>query len=148
MRVCDVVQRAPITLPPDGTIRQAAELMEVEGVGAIVVVDGHRPCGVVTDRDIVRRGVARGLPGDARVDGVMSSPVVTIDADADTRQAFDVLQGHAVRRLVMVRDGVVVGMLSADDLLVCLSSDLANLARPVTAELLFAHRDPRVPANT
>ena len=147
MRVCDVVQREPITLPPDGTIRQAAELMEAKGVGAVIVVDGHRPVGVVTDRDIVRRGVARGLAADARVDAVMSSPLVTIDADADVRHAFDILHGHAVRRLAMMRDGVVVGVLSADDLLVCLSSDLANLARPVTAELLFAHRDAPLPAK-
>ena len=147
MRVCDVVQREPITLPPDGTIQQAAGLMEAKGVGAVIVVDGHRPVGVVTDRDIVRRGVARGLAADARVDAVMSSPVVTIDADADVRHAFDILHGHAVRRLAMMRDGVVVGVLSADDLLVCLSSDLANLARPVTAELLFAHRDAPLPAK-
>ena len=147
MRVSDLVQREPITLPPDGTIRQAAELMEAEGVGAVIVVDGHRPVGVVTDRDIARRAVAHGLQGDARVDAVMSSPVVTIDADADLRHAFDILHGHAVRRLAMMRDGIVVGVLSADDLLVCLSSDLANLARPVTAELLFAHRDPPLPAK-
>jgi CBS domain-containing protein len=147
MRIADVIQRAPITLAPEASIRQAARLMESKGVGAIVVVDGQRPLGMVTDRDIVRRGVAHGLPDDARIDGIMSSPIVTIDADADLRHAFDVLHGHAVRRLVMVRDGVVVGVLSVDDLLVCLSSDLANLARPVTAELLFAHRDPAVPTT-
>ena len=147
MRVADVVQRAPITLPPHGTIRQAAQLMESKGVGSIVVVDGQRLVGIVTDRDIVRRAVARGLADDARIDGIMSAPVVTIDADADLRHAFDILNGHAVRRLAAVRDGVLVGILSVDDLLVCLSSDLANLARPVTAELLFAHRDPALPAN-
>jgi CBS domain-containing protein len=147
MRVGDVVRRAPITLPPHGTIRQAAQLMESKGVGSIVVVDGQRLVGLVTDRDIVRRAVARGLADDARVDGIMSAPVVTIDADADLRHAFDILNGHAVRRLAAVRDGVLVGILSVDDLLVCLSSDLANLARPVTAELLFAHRDPALPTN-
>jgi len=147
MRVGDVVQRAPITLPPHSTVRQAAQLMESKGVGSIVVVDGQRLVGIVTDRDIVRRAVARGLADDARVDGIMSAPVVTIDADADLRHAFDILNGHAVRRLAAVRDGVLVGILSVDDLLVCLSSDLANLARPVTAELLFAHRDPALPTN-
>jgi CBS domain-containing protein len=147
MRVGDVVQRAPITLPPHSTVRQAAQLMESKGVGSIVVVDGQRLVGIVTDRDIVRRAVARGLADDARVDGIMSAPVVTIDADADLRHAFDILNGHAVRRLAAVRDGVLVGILSVDDLLVCLSSDLANLARPVTAELLFAHRDPGLPTN-
>jgi CBS domain-containing protein len=148
MRVGDVVQRAPITLPPHGTIREAAKLMESNGVGSIAVVDGRHLVGIVTDRDIVRRAVARDLAGDARIDGIMSAPVVTIDADADLHHAFDILHGHAVRRLATVRDGVLVGILSLDDLLVCLSSDLANLARPVTAELLFAHRDPPLPTNS
>ena len=121
--------------------------METHGVGAIVVVEHGRPTGIVTDRDIVRRAVARGLESDARVDGVMSGPVVTIDAEADLRHVFDVLHGHAVRRLVVVRDSTLVGVLSVDELLVCLASDLANLARPVTAELLFAHRDAPLPTS-
>ena len=81
--------------------------MESKGVGAVVVVEGSRPVGIMTDRDIVRRGVAHGLSEDVRVDGIMSSPVVTIDADADLRHAFEILHGHAVRRLVMIRDGAV-----------------------------------------
>jgi len=145
MRVEDVVPRAPVTVTPDCAIQRAAQVMEANGVGTVAVVDGQRLVGIVTDRDIVRRAVARGVPGDARIDAIMSAPVVTIGSDADLRQAFDILQGHAVRRLVVVRDGVPVGMLSVDDLLVCVSSDLANLVRPVTAELLFAHRDPSPP---
>jgi len=146
MRVSDLAQRVPITLTANGTIRRAAELMETNGVGTIVIVDeDHFPAGIVTDRDIVRRAVARGLAGDSRIDGIMSAPVVTIDADADLRHAFDILESHAVRRLVVVRNSVLLGVLSVDELLVCLSSDLANLARPVTAELLFAHRDAPVP---
>jgi CBS domain-containing protein len=122
--------------------------MESNGVGTVAVVAGSTLVGIVTDRDIVRRAVARDLGGDSRIDGVMTSPVVTVDADADLRHAFDILHGHAVRRLAVTRDGALVGMLSVDDLLVCLASDLANLARPVTAELLFAHRDPPLPATS
>ena len=147
MRIRDIAQRSPITVAPDATVRHAAELMEANGIGAVAVVQGESLVGIVTDRDIVRRAVARGLGGDTRIDGVMTSPVVTIEADADFRHAFDILHGHAVRRIAVTSDGRLVGMLSADDLLVCLASDLANLVRPVTAELLFAHRDPPLPAT-
>ena len=147
MRIRDIAQRKPITVEPDATVRHAAQLMEANGVGAVAVVENGSPVGIVTDRDIVRRVVARGLGDDSRVDGVMTSPVVTIEADADFRHAFDILHGHAVRRIAVTSDGRLVGMLSVDDLLVCLASDLASLARPVTAELLFAHRDPRLPAT-
>ena len=147
MRIGDIAQRRPITVAPNDTVRHAAQLMEKNGVGAVAVLDGDSLVGIVTDRDIVRRVVARGGPDDTRIDGVMTSPVVTIEASADFRHAFDILHGHAVRRIAVTRDGALVGMLSADDLLVCLASDLANLARPVTAELLFAHREAPLPAT-
>jgi CBS domain-containing protein len=122
--------------------------MEQAGVGALAVVEGERLVGVVTDRDLVRRALARGLAPDARVDGVMSAPVVTIDADADLHDAFALFRTHGLRRLAVTRGGEFVGMISVDDLLVDLAADLADLARPVTAEILFAHRDASVPVAT
>ena len=78
----------------------------------------------------------------------MTTPVVTIEADADVHEAFGLFRTHAVRRLAVVRGQHFVGMLSIDDLLVYLAADLADLARPITAEILFAHRDSPVPATT
>jgi signal-transduction protein with cAMP-binding, CBS, and nucleotidyltransferase domain len=101
----------------------------------------------VTDRDLVRRGLARGLPSDARVDGLMTSPVITIDADDDLHKAFALFRTNAVRRLAVVRAGQFLGTVTIDDLLVYLAADLSDLARPVTAEILFAHRDSAVPAK-
>jgi len=122
--------------------------MEQSGVGALAVVDDDRLVGIVTDRDLVRRALARGFPADGRVDAVMSAPVVTIDADADLHTAFALLRTHAVRRLAVVRAGQFVGMVTIDDLLIDLAADLADLARPVTAEVLFGHHDSPVPATT
>lgn len=148
MRTIDAVRRSGVGIRPEQTIREAAVLMEQAGVGSLAVIDGKNLVGIVTDRDLVRRGLARGLASDARVDGVMTSPVVTISADADLHEAFALFRTHAVRRLAVVRDEQFVGMTTVDDLLVDLAADLADLARPVTAEVLFAHRDSPVPATT
>jgi CBS domain-containing protein len=121
--------------------------MDKAGVGAVVIVEGDRLLGIVTDRDLVRRALAHGLAGDARVDGVMSAPVITIDADSDLHAAFAVFRAHPLRRLAVVRDGRFVGMLTVDDLLIDLAADLSDLSRPVTAEVLFSHRDSPVPAT-
>jgi CBS domain-containing protein len=147
MRTIDAVRRSGVGIRPDQTIHEAAVLMEQAGVGCLVVVDGEAMVGLVTDRDLVRRGLARGLAGEARVDGVMTSPVLTIDADADLHDAYAMFRDHAVRRLAVVRDGSFMGTVTVDDLLVDLAADLADLARPVTAEVLFAHRDSPVPAT-
>lgn len=146
MRTIDGVRRSAVGLRADQTVHEAAVLMEQAGVGALAVLDDGHLVGIVTDRDLVRRAMARGLAGDARIDGVMSSPVLTVDADADLHDTFAVFREQAVRRLAVVRGGELVGVLTIDDLLMDVAADLSDLARPVTAEVLFAHRDSPVPA--
>ena|SRR5215218_1791244 len=147
MRIIDATRGSTVAIQPDRTITEAAQLMEQAGVGALVVLDGEAVVGIVTDRDLVRRAMARGLPSDARVDAVMSSPVVTADADGDLRSTIAMFRSNAVRRLPLVRDGTFVGMFTTDDALVGITQELTAVARPVTAELLFAHRDSPVPAT-
>lgn len=146
MRVGDQVRRPGVTIEADATIHQAARLMEEQNLGSLVVVDGGSPVGIVTDRDLVRRGLAHALAPDARVDGVMSSPVVSIDAEEDATVAFRTFRNHPIRRLVVTEADAVHGVLTVDDLVINLSSQLADIARPVTAETVFGHRDPSVPA--
>lgn len=145
MRTIEALRRSGVGIAADGTILDAAVVMERSGVGALAVVDGERLVGIVTDRDLVRRALANELPTDSRIDGVMSTPVVTIDADSDLHEAFGLFRVNAVRRLAVVRDGRFVGMITVDDLLIDLAGDLADLSRPVTAEVVFGHHDSQVP---
>ena len=147
MRTIEAMRRSGVGIGPERSIRDAAEVMDQAGVGALAIIDGDRLVGIATDRDLVRRGLAKGLSNEARVDAVMTAPVVTIDADADLHDAFALLRTHAVRRLAVVRSGQFVGMIALDDLLIDLAADLSDLARPVTAEVLFAHHDSPVPAT-
>jgi len=147
MRTIEALRRSGVGVGPERTIRDAAVIMEQSGIGSLAVIDDAQLVGIVTDRDLVRRALARDLPADARVDSVMSTPVVTIDADDDLHHAFALFRTNAVRRLAVVRDGRFLGTVTIDDLLVNLAADLADLVRPVTAEILFAHRDPPVPAT-
>jgi CBS domain-containing protein len=144
MQVIEGVRRSGVGIGREKTIRDAAEIMEHTGVGALAVVDGERLLGIVTDRDLVRRGLAKGLPAEARVDSVMSAPVVTIGAEADLHSAFALFRTNAVRRLAVVRGEQFVGMITVDDFLIDLAADLTDLSRPVTAEVMFAHHDSSV----
>ncbi len=147
MRTIDAVRRSGVGIGPERTTREAAQVMEQAGVGALAVIDGEQLVGIVTDRDLVRRGLACDLPADARVDAVMSAPVVTIDADADLHDTFVLFRTHAVRRLALVRTGQFIGMITVDDLLIDLAGDLSDLARPVTAEVIFGHHNNPGPAT-
>lgn len=147
MRVSDGVRRSGVAIGSARTIHDAASVMEQAGVGALAVVDEEQLVGIVTDRDLVRRGLARDLPGDARVDGILTAPVVTIDAEADLHDTFALFRTHGIRRLAVVRDEKFVGMITIDDLLVNLAAELADLSRPITGEILFAHHDSQVPGT-
>ena len=147
MRTIETLRRSAVAIAPDATITAAATLMDAAGVGALAVVEGTRLVGIVTDRDLVRRGLGRHLPADARVDAVMSAPVITIDAEADLHDTFPMFRSHAIRRLAVVRDDQFVGMITVDDLLMGMASALADLVMPITAEVVFGHHDSRVPAT-
>jgi len=147
MRAIDATRKQPVTVAADATLAEVARIMDKAAIGALPILDGDRLVGMVTDRDLVVRGLARGLPGDSRIDAVMTTDPLTIAADADMRDAFRLLSEHPVRRLPVVGDdGTVLGMLSVDDLVVDLAADLADLVRPVTGQVLFGHPEPALPA--
>ncbi len=141
MKAIEAIRKNVVSVAPDATLHEAAELMDRDNVGALVVLDEGRLVGIVTDRDIVRRGVAQQLPPGARIDAVMTSEVVTLDADADARAALPIFRTHACRRLPLVSDDRVVGVLAVDDLLIDLISDLGDVVRPITGEVIFGHHD-------
>lgn len=145
MRVRDAIRRPPTWLPCEATIAEAARVMDEAAVGSVIVSDGERPVGVVTDRDLVVRALARGIPPDGRIDSVMSGGVVCIDADADLHDALLTFAKFPFRRLPVVDGALLVGMITVDDLLVDLASDLANLTRGVTAQVLFGHPEAQPP---
>ena len=145
MRVTDLYRKPPVTVPADATLADAAALMDNEAVGAVVVVDDGRPVGIVTDRDVVLRGVAHRLPPDARIDAVMSTDVVTLPADADVDDAVALFDQHPFRRLPLLEDGRIAGMITVDDLVVHSVADFSRLLRPVLGQVLFGHPEPKVP---
>ncbi|MBF6556481.1 MAG: CBS domain-containing protein [Acidimicrobiales bacterium] len=146
MRTVEGLRRSDVSIAPERTISEAATVMEQSGIGSLVIIDGTEVIGIVTDRDLVRRGLAKGLPTDARIDSVMSAPVISIDADADLDAAFGLFRTHVVRRLAVLRRGQFIGMIALDDLIVDLAADLRDLSRPIQREVLFAQRDSPVPA--
>lgn len=134
------------TIEVEATISDAAKIMAEENAGALVVTEGKSVAGIVTDRDLVIRALAHRLPPDSRVDAVMTMDPVSIDAGASLSDVCEVFGTHAFRRLPVVRDGELAGMITCDDLFVLLSGELASVARPIVGETLFPSREAEVPA--
>lgn len=115
-KVRDVMTPEPIALPLDAPLTEAARLMRDQGIGGVLVTQGGRLCGLLTDRDIVVRAVAEGrdLRG-TRLDEVCSAGVVTIEPDAEADAAVRLMRERGVRRLPVVENGQAVGIVSIHD---------------------------------
>ena len=112
MKVRELMTTEPTTVEPKATLGEVATLMKQEDCGSIPVVEGGRLVGIVTDRDIVVRGVAAGKdPKTQRVSEVMSADPVTIGPDDDVTNAEKKMADRQIRRLPVVEGGKLVGII-------------------------------------
>jgi CBS domain-containing protein len=116
--VRDVMTARPRCAAPDTPLTEVAQLMETQDVGAIPVLDGDRLAGMITDRDIVLRAIAKGKdPQGMATSEISSGELVTVGPDHDLADALHLMAQHQVRRLPVVDDeNRLVGMVSQADI--------------------------------
>ncbi len=114
--VRDVMTKDVIVADPDLTVLEAAKKMAAKKIGGLVVVKSGRPIGLVTERDILWKVLAKeDNPRKVKVRQVMTTPVVTVTPLATLRAAARIMIGHNVRRLVVTRLDQVEGIVTARD---------------------------------
>jgi len=124
--VQDLMTPDPIALPETASLLDAARTMRQAGIGNVVVLHGEAVCGIVTDRDIVVRGIADGRdPRATTLGDVCSRNLTTLSPDDQLETAVRLIREHAIRRLPVVRRGRAVGILTMGDLAMQEGSDSA-----------------------
>ncbi|MEU9234202.1 CBS domain-containing protein [Streptomyces subrutilus] len=119
-RVHEVMTEKPVTVEKLTSLAEAARVMRDASIGDVLVVDEGRLRGIVTDRDLVIRGMAENRdPGETTVHAVCTTEPVTVRPDDGVDQAMDLMRRHALRRLpVQTEDGELVGVVTLGDLTV------------------------------
>jgi CBS domain-containing protein len=125
-----------VTAKTDDTLRSVGELMRDRNVGSVVVCEGDRPVGVITDRDLALAVVADQVDPDESVRSCASQPIVTGETEMDLEEAVAIMIQHRIRRLPVTEAELLVGIVTIDDLAVR-AGDL-NLAQRITAEIAKA----------
>ncbi|MFD2044408.1 CBS domain-containing protein [Ornithinibacillus salinisoli] len=105
-----------ISVTPQQSLKEAAELMVQNDIGAIPVVENGMLRGIITDRDITTRGTAMGKDGNGTVGECMSDQLTTADASMDIHQAAQMMAEKQIRRLPVTENGKLAGMISLGDL--------------------------------
>lgn len=102
-----------VTVPKGTMAKDALQKMIEHGVWSIVVTDGDQMVGVMTERDFLRRCILKGLnPEKTPVEELMSSPLITIDADAPIGEALQTMVAKNVRRLYVKDSGKIIGRIT------------------------------------
>ena len=137
MEIREVMTESVVTAAPDVPVRQVAEIMRERNVGSVVLIGGDgEAVGFITDRDLAVSVLADGHGGDAAAADHASSPVVTATPGMAVDEATQLMVSHGIRRLPIVDDGRLTGIVTLDDLAVRIG-DL-DLAASITAQVTRA----------
>ncbi len=133
MSIKDLFHGAIVSVQEGTLLKDVAELMDARCVGFVVVTSQNatmNPIGVITDRDIVVSGIAKGLDMQTtKVEAVMTSQLVTAHPDAEISEVIALMEGKNVRRILLVdSSGCACGVVSSDDLIKLLGSELSKIA--------------------
>ena len=135
-----------VTVPTGASVAEVADAMAEQAVGCVVVVgDEARPLGIITDRDLMTRVIARGREsGPTPARAVMSHPLVTVAPSDPLDAVVALMRQKEVRRLPVVEGGKLVGLIALDDVLVELGSELRDLGDVARREIRSAQRSERL----
>jgi CBS domain-containing protein len=115
--VREVMTPGVVAVRPDASLVEAAQLMRAQDIGDVVVADGQRIVGVLTDRDITVRAVAEGVdPLTVSAGSVCTPDPVMVAPEDPVEAAVALMRTHAVRRLPVVENGLPVGVVTLGDL--------------------------------
>lgn len=115
-KVKDVMTKTVITVEANKTVTEAAALMAENDVGNLIVMDDdNTPIGIVTERDFVRRVLAKEKPSKTKISEVMSTPLRVIDPDAPLKEAARRMVRKRIRRLPVIKDNKLVGIITTTD---------------------------------
>jgi CBS domain-containing protein len=134
MTVKEMARTDVVTADPETTTREISRLLEEENVGSVIVTEDKTPVGIVTDRDLALEVIGEGKDSATiTAADVMTEDLFTVETD---ESIYDVLEGmreRGVRRVPVLEDGELAGIVTLDDFLVLLTSELESVSGVVQA---------------
>jgi CBS domain-containing protein len=115
--VRDTMTESPRSIGASASVVEAARLMREEHIGSLPITEGEQLVGMITDRDIATRVVAEAIdPETTSVGDVYSRDLITVEPDRDLQEALQLMARHQVRRLPVVENGRLVGIVAQADI--------------------------------
>ncbi len=120
----DAKGRGTVSIAPDASVFDAIKLMADKAVGSLLVMDGDRLCGIITERDYARKVIIKGRSSEnTLVSDIMTADVVTTTSAETVNECMELMSSKGIRHLPVVEDEHVIGMLSMRDLVQAIIAD-------------------------
>jgi CBS domain-containing protein len=115
--VRDVMSKNVKTVRPNSTINEVVRKMNKFEIGSIIVTDGEKPVGIITERDILRRVLEVTMASEAmKAKEIMSSPILTIESQATTEEAATLMNSKRIKKIPVLEDGKLIGIVTSTDI--------------------------------
>ena len=115
-KIKDVMNPSTLSLESTATASDAAKIMETRNLEAVVVIENKKLVGIITDRDYTIKLGSHAYPTDTPINRLMSCPLISINQDAEISVARSLMEKNKIKRLPVVSDNVVLGIVTMTDL--------------------------------
>lgn len=140
IKVEDVMSKDLVTLPESSSAKDVAIAMSGKRIGSVIIVHGDNPVGIITERDLIERVLAKGLdPEKVIAKDIMSSPLFVIGPKVGIMEAAKKMASLNIRRLVVVDKGKMVGIITSSDILSA-APEMIEILMESAREMLAAER--------
>jgi len=116
-KIKDVMSPSTLSLESTATASDAAKIMETRNLEAVVVIENKKLVGIITDRDYTIKLGSHAYPIDTPINRLMSCPLISINQDAEISVARSLMEKNKIKRLPVVSDNVVLGIVTMSDLI-------------------------------
>lgn len=135
--VSGIMRKNVISIDSSMTVQDAAKMMDDASIGAIVVIENGIAIGIITERDLTRRVIAKGKPLTTNVKEVMSSPLIVINPDDSVWEAAQLMKTRKIHRMPAVKDNQLVGMITTSDIVKLCSIGSDSEMRSMVDQILL-----------
>ena len=126
MALTEIATTDVVTASPDTDVSELLDHMDERSVGSVVITDGDEPAGIVTDRMVAMGMRDGGSVDEMTAEDVMTEDLVTIEDEHSHFDALEMMSDNGIRRLPIVEDGSLAGIITLDDLLVVTAAEMSN----------------------
>lgn len=115
--VKNLMSKDVVAMPCEHTVKDAAKVMEMEGVGSLVIMENKEPVGIMTERDFAVKAVAKEYPTSTSISKIMSAPVLYMRPEESVLKASEIMLAENIRKIPVYDEGKILGIITATDLI-------------------------------